>query len=103
LRVGKPQVRAVSHPGDIPVGPNQHGSRSSDPAEYRKLPLTNVFSVDQPAPIRLWSDGVNADRPRATRGAHHILAVDAAAMHAAGHAFYQAANGVRLTDHVPPG
>jgi putative RNA 2'-phosphotransferase len=46
---------------------------------------------------------VNADRPRATRGAHHILAVDAAAMHAAGHAFYQAANGVRLTDHVPPG
>ena len=27
----------------------------------------------------------------------------AAAMHAAGHAFYQAANGVWLTDHVPPG
>jgi RNA:NAD 2'-phosphotransferase (TPT1/KptA family) len=32
-----------------------------------------------------------------------ILTVDAAAMHAAGHAFYQAANGVWLTDHVPPG
>ena len=31
-----------------------------------------------------------------------ILTVDAAAMHAAGHAFYQAANGVWLTDHVPP-
>jgi hypothetical protein len=27
----------------------------------------------------------------------------AAAMYAAGHAFYQAANGVWLTDHVPPG
>ena len=26
----------------------------------------------------------------------------AAAMHAGGHAFYQAANGVWLTDHVPP-
>jgi len=24
-------------------------------------------------------------------------------MHAAGHTFYQAANGVRLTDHVPRG
>ena len=32
-----------------------------------------------------------------------ILTVDAAAMHAAGHAFYQTANGVWLTDHVPPG
>jgi RNA:NAD 2'-phosphotransferase (TPT1/KptA family) len=29
--------------------------------------------------------------------------LDAAAMHAAGHAVYQAANGVWLTDHVPPG
>jgi putative RNA 2'-phosphotransferase len=29
--------------------------------------------------------------------------VDAAAVHAAGHAFYQAANGAWLTDHVPPG
>jgi len=40
---------------------------------------------------------------RARRGASIILTVDAAAMHAAGHAFYQAANGVWLTDHVPPG
>lgn len=39
----------------------------------------------------------------ARRGAPVILTVDAAAMHAAGHAFYQAANGVWLTDHVPPG
>ena len=37
------------------------------------------------------------------REAPGILAVDAAAMHAAGHAFYQAANGVWPTDHVPPG
>jgi RNA:NAD 2'-phosphotransferase (TPT1/KptA family) len=29
--------------------------------------------------------------------------VDAAAMHAAGHVFYQAANGVLLDDYVPPG
>jgi RNA:NAD 2'-phosphotransferase (TPT1/KptA family) len=31
------------------------------------------------------------------------VTVDAAARHKAGHAFYQAANGVWLTDHVPPG
>jgi putative RNA 2'-phosphotransferase len=43
-------------------------------------------------------------RPRwARREAPVILTVDAAAMHAAGHAFYQAANGVWLTDHLPPG
>ena len=39
----------------------------------------------------------------ARRGAPVTLTVDAAAMHAAGHAFYQAANGVSLTDHVQPG
>ena len=39
----------------------------------------------------------------ARREAPVILTVDAAAMHAAGHDFYQAANGVWLTDHVPPG
>jgi RNA:NAD 2'-phosphotransferase (TPT1/KptA family) len=39
----------------------------------------------------------------ASREAPVILTVDAAAMHAAGHDFYQAANGVWLTDHVPPG
>ena len=43
-------------------------------------------------------------RPRWARlEAPVILTVDAAAMHAAGHAFYQAANGVWLTDHVTPG
>jgi RNA:NAD 2'-phosphotransferase (TPT1/KptA family) len=44
-----------------------------------------------------------ARQPGARREAPVILTVDAAAMHAAGHAFYQAANGVWLTDHVLPG
>src|SRR2546426_9733649 len=39
----------------------------------------------------------------ARREAPVILTVDAAAMHAASLAFYQAANGIWLTDHVPPG
>ena len=38
----------------------------------------------------------------ARREAAVILTVDSEAMHAAGHAFYQAANGVWLTDHVSP-
>jgi putative RNA 2'-phosphotransferase len=42
-------------------------------------------------------------RPTARRRAPIILTVDAAAKHVAGHAFSQAANGVWLTDHVPPG
>ena len=44
-----------------------------------------------------------ATRVGARREAPVNLTVDAAAMHAAGHAFYQAANGIWLTDHVPPG
>ncbi len=43
------------------------------------------------------------NRVGARRAAPVILTEGAAAMHAAGHAFYQAANGVWLTDHVPPG
>ena len=45
---------------------------------------------------------VRESRLPVRRGAPIILTVDAAAMHAAGRAFYRAANGVWLTDHVPP-
>jgi putative RNA 2'-phosphotransferase len=38
--------------------------------------------------------------PRARRGPS---VVSSACLHAASHTFYQAANGVWLTDHVPPG
>jgi putative RNA 2'-phosphotransferase len=39
---------------------------------------------------------------RRRRGPVAVLAVDAAGMAAAGHRFYRSANGVWLTDHVPP-
>ncbi|BCB90238.1 RNA 2'-phosphotransferase [Phytohabitans suffuscus] len=39
---------------------------------------------------------------RRRRGPVAVLTVDAAAMAAAGHRFYRSANGVWLTDHVPP-
>ena len=43
----EPQGGSVSDPGHVSVGPNQHGSGSRDRAEYRKLPCTDVVSVDQ--------------------------------------------------------
>ncbi|BCB77611.1 RNA 2'-phosphotransferase [Phytohabitans flavus] len=39
---------------------------------------------------------------RRRRGPVAVLTVDAAAMAAAGYPFYRSANGVWLTDHVPP-
>gem|GEM_PF-6440074 len=34
----------VSHPGNVSVGPNQHGTGSSDRATYRKLPQTTYVA-----------------------------------------------------------
>lgn len=50
---------------------------------------------------------LSADEPTAAQvGRRHgklaMLRIDAAGMHAAGHAFYCSANGVWLTAHVPP-
>jgi putative RNA 2'-phosphotransferase len=36
------------------------------------------------------------------RGAAIVLKVAAGRMHAEGHVFYRSANGVWLTEHVPP-
>ena len=49
-------VGEVCHPGNISVGPNQHGSGCSDHPDRRKLPDTFVFGVDQLNAIRPWSD-----------------------------------------------
>ena len=43
-----------------------------------------------------------ARRVGARHGAPVVFAVDAAAMRRAGHVFYRSANGVWLTDRVPP-
>src|SRR5713226_9496382 len=44
-------VREVSCPGDMSVGPDQHGSGSSDLANDRELPHAIVPGVDQPDSI----------------------------------------------------
>jgi putative RNA 2'-phosphotransferase len=52
--------------------------------------------------VHLSADVETAGRVGARRGRPVILVVDAAAMHRDGHAFYRSANGVWLTDAVPP-
>ncbi|MER8232146.1 RNA 2'-phosphotransferase [Streptomyces sp. NPDC094049] len=52
--------------------------------------------------VHLSSDRETATRVGARRGRPVVLGVDAGAMHRAGHVFHVSANGVWLTDAVPP-
>lgn len=52
--------------------------------------------------VHLSPDRETATRVGARRGRPVILSVDAGAMHRAGHVFHVSANGVWLTDCVPP-
>lgn len=52
--------------------------------------------------VHLSLDRQTAQQVGSRRGAPVILSVDAGRMHAEGHRFYRSANGVWLTDHVPP-
>ena len=53
--------------------------------------------------VHLSADPETASAVGQRRGKPLILTIDAAALHAAGHTFYLSANGVWLTDAVPPG
>ncbi|MET9470726.1 RNA 2'-phosphotransferase [Streptomyces sp. NPDC002917] len=52
--------------------------------------------------VHLSTDRETATHVGARRGRPVVLSVDAAAMHRAGHVFYVSANGVWLTEAVPP-
>jgi putative RNA 2'-phosphotransferase len=52
--------------------------------------------------VHLSADVATARTVGARRGDPVVLRVDAAGLHAAGHTFYRAANGVWLTADVPP-
>ena len=43
-------MRSVPHPGNISVGPDQHGGGSGDRAKYRKLPHTTAIAEDPARP-----------------------------------------------------
>lgn len=52
--------------------------------------------------VHLSGDEETARKVGQRHGKPAVLVIDAAAMHAAGHAFYLSDNGVWLTEHVPP-
>jgi len=52
--------------------------------------------------VHLSADEATAVQVGRRHGKAHVLSVDAARMHARGHAFHRAENGVWLTDAVPP-
>lgn len=52
--------------------------------------------------VHLSEDVATASKVGSRRGKPVILKIDAYAMHRDGHKFYQSANGVWLTDNVPP-
>jgi putative RNA 2'-phosphotransferase len=52
--------------------------------------------------VHLSADEATAVQVGQRHGKAHVLRVDAARMHALGHAFHRAENGVWLTDAVPP-
>jgi putative RNA 2'-phosphotransferase len=52
--------------------------------------------------VHLTADEATARRVGQRRGRPVLLAVEAAALHAAGGAFYRSGNGVWLTEAVPP-
>ncbi|MFG3347818.1 RNA 2'-phosphotransferase [Streptomyces sp. NPDC048018] len=52
--------------------------------------------------VHLSPDRETATRVGARRGRPVVLSIDAGAMHRAGHVFHVSANGVWLTDAVPP-
>jgi hypothetical protein len=55
-RVRQARVGWLSDPGDVSVGPDQHGGGSGDRAKYRKLPQAVIVSIDQLDPVSPWSD-----------------------------------------------
>ncbi len=71
--------------------------RRSEPGSQR-VAQSSICAVPHPGDV-----SIGSDQHGSGGGYLAHLTVDAAAMHAAGHAFYQAANGVWLTDHVPLG
>lgn len=64
--------------------------------------MTWAWSRGSRTHVHLSADQETATAVGARRGRPVVLVVDSAAMSAGGHKFFQAANGVWLTLHVPP-
>lgn len=87
--------------GLVPVAPPQwlyHGTVSRFVGSIREQGL----HAGERHHVHLSLDRETAHQVGARRGAPVILSVHAGRMHADGHVFHRSANGVWLTDHVPP-
>ena len=87
--------------GLVPVEPPQwlyHGTVSRFVGSIREQGL----HAGERHHVHLSLDRETAHQVGARRGAPVILSVHAGRMHADGHVFHRSANGVWLTDHVPP-
>ncbi|MGG6343673.1 RNA 2'-phosphotransferase [Stenotrophomonas indicatrix] len=87
--------------GLVPVEPPQwlyHGTVSRFVGAIREQGLR----PGERQHVHLSLDRETAHQVGARRGAPVILSVHAGRMHAEGHVFHRSANGVWLTDHVPP-
>ena len=52
----EPMARSVARPGNISVGPDQHGGGSAHRADYRKTPFANIFRIGQLNATGPWTD-----------------------------------------------
>lgn len=87
--------------GLAPVAPPRllfHGTAS----RFLESILANGLRPGARQHVHLSADDATARRVGQRHGSPVVLRVDAAAMHAGGHAFYRSANGVWLTAAVPP-
>src|SRR5215217_1032606 len=51
-RLVQAHVRTVPYPGDVAIGPDQHGPGPRDGAEHRQLPGAFIAGVDPAYPLR---------------------------------------------------
>lgn len=75
-----------------------HGS----PCRNAELILTTGLKKMSRRHVHLSADEETANKVGARRGRHFVVVLDAKAMYSDGHKFYCSANGVWLTDNVPP-
>lgn len=85
-------------PDSVPPDVLYHGT----PTRYVKSILAEGLLKKGRHAVHLSPDVATARRVGARRGAHVVLTVNAGAMQADGHRFSVSANGVWLTDSVPP-
>ncbi|WP_411121230.1 RNA 2'-phosphotransferase [Streptomyces sp. x-19] len=85
-------------PPAVPPGFLFHGTVERSVAAIRREGLRPMSRHA----VHLSPDRETATRVGARRGTPVVLTVDAGAMHRAGHVFHVSANGVWLTERVPP-